>query len=316
MPAKRRCWHPWQEFRFLDPTSTRTPTTHVLTPGARSRSIAPRDAGHRRAPPAPARPSPAATTTTCGPLRSPSPRTPPTARCTSRSRAPATPAAALAQCARLVSLDHYAARLVRRSSRRGSPPSARLLDEHHGLRPTLFGALYEAAAWGGDLAPDRHGAGRPVLTRRLVARPRRVAHRRRREVDAFPTARGPARASTSSRVSRQEKVRRLHGVADAALDGDLDVARLRALGPDGARAALRRLRGIGEFWASGIWLRACGVVDEFPDEPRCPRRARADPRPPPRRPARRPHRAPAPLPHLDRAAPARGRPEPPRRRST
>ena len=67
----------------------------------------------------------------------------------------------------------------------------------------------------------------------------------------------------------QEKVHRLHGIADAALAGDLEVARLRALGADGARAALRRLRGIGEFWASGIWLRACGVVDEFPDEPRC-----------------------------------------------
>lgn len=51
--------------------------------------------------------------------------------------------------------------------------------------------------------------------------------------------------------------------------GDLEVARLRAMGPDGARAALRRLRGIGEFWTSGIWLRTCGVVDEFPDEPRC-----------------------------------------------
>ena len=51
------------------------------------------------------------------------------------------------------------------------------------------------------------------------------------------------------------------------LRGDLDVDRLRALGPVGARAALRRVRGIGEFWSSGVWLRACGVVDEWPDEP-------------------------------------------------
>jgi hypothetical protein len=30
---------------------------------------------------------------------------------------------------------------------------------------------------------------------------------------------------------------------------------------------LTAIRGIGLFWASGIYLRACGIVDAFPDEP-------------------------------------------------
>ena len=64
-----------------------------------------------------------------------------------------------------------------------------------------------------------------------------------------------------------EKVERLHGVARAALAGLLDAERLRALGPEAAPASVRGIRGIGEFWSQGIYLRGCGIVDAFPDEP-------------------------------------------------
>jgi 3-methyladenine DNA glycosylase/8-oxoguanine DNA glycosylase len=30
---------------------------------------------------------------------------------------------------------------------------------------------------------------------------------------------------------------------------------------------LLELRGIGPFWSQGIYLRGCGIVDAFPDEP-------------------------------------------------
>ena len=64
-----------------------------------------------------------------------------------------------------------------------------------------------------------------------------------------------------------EKIARLHAVAQAALDGLLDVDRLRGLGEARRSRALQAIRGIGPFWASGIYLRACGIVDAWPDEP-------------------------------------------------
>jgi DNA-3-methyladenine glycosylase II len=64
-----------------------------------------------------------------------------------------------------------------------------------------------------------------------------------------------------------EKIARLHAVARAAQEGLLDVEHLRPLGERDAIAALRTIRGIGAFWASGIYLRACGIVDAWPEEP-------------------------------------------------
>lgn len=58
---------------------------------------------------------------------------------------------------------------------------------------------------------------------------------------------------------------RLHGVARAALAGLLDADRLIALGPVAGPKSVRVIPGIGPFWSSGIYLRSCGIVDEFPD---------------------------------------------------
>jgi DNA-3-methyladenine glycosylase II len=57
------------------------------------------------------------------------------------------------------------------------------------------------------------------------------------------------------------KVERLRGLARAALDGRLHTERLRALPVDEALAALRTLPGIGEWTASGVLARGCGVAD-------------------------------------------------------
>ena len=60
------------------------------------------------------------------------------------------------------------------------------------------------------------------------------------------------------------KVERLHGLARAALDGRLDTERLRGLPEDEALAELRDLPGVGEWTASGILTRGCGVADTLP----------------------------------------------------
>ena len=130
----------------------------------------------------------------------------------------------------------------------------------------MFPSVYEAAAWA-VISPRIGMAQAAALTRRIAADHGGTLTVAGETVTAFPTPQVLLGLDELPGLPA-EKVRRLHGVARAALDGELDVARLRALGPDGARAALRRIRGIGEFWSSGIWLRACGVVDEWPDEPR------------------------------------------------
>jgi DNA-3-methyladenine glycosylase II len=63
----------------------------------------------------------------------------------------------------------------------------------------------------------------------------------------------------------------LHGVARAALDGELDPGRLAAMSPAEALADLRRLPGIGSFYATLILQRATGVTDVLTSgEPRLP----------------------------------------------
>jgi DNA-3-methyladenine glycosylase II len=171
-------------------------------------------------------------------------------------------AAALTQAARCVSLDHDG---------RGWPEVGRrdavigqLQDRFEDLRPVCFYSAYEAAT---SFVIGQRIAR--VQTARIKARLAEVAgdevavggrvHR------AFPR---PERLRELDAIDglSDEKVRRLHGLAEAALDGRLDTIRLRELAPDEALTQLRRLRGVGEFTAQGILLRGCGVVDELPDD--------------------------------------------------
>ena len=221
------------------------------------------------------------------------------------------PDAARAQIARVLSLDHDASGLVGPDSVATRDPAVGAVLAHaHGRRPTLFPSVYEAAAWA--VISPRIGQDRAAtLTRRLAAEHGETLALAGETIAAFPTPQALLALDEAPGLPA-EKVRRLHGVARAALDGDLDVARLRSLGPDGARAALRRVRGIGEFWSSGIWLRACGVVDESARRAARDRRPRPPPRPRPgrlRRPRhpRRRHRAARPLPDVGGLPAADGR---------
>src|SRR5262249_58198982 len=70
------------------------------------------------------------------------------------------------------------------------------------------------------------------------------------------------------------KVPRLRALAEAALEGRLDAADLRAMPAEEARAQLLELPGIGPFSANLVLLRGVGTVDELPTEPE-PRLANA-----------------------------------------
>jgi len=60
------------------------------------------------------------------------------------------------------------------------------------------------------------------------------------------------------------KLERLHGVARAALDGQLDVTRLKELGPQQAMTEVQRISGIGPFYSGLIIVRGTGFADVLP----------------------------------------------------
>lgn len=174
------------------------------------------------------------------------------------------------QTERILSLDHDASDLEQVLGR--DAVVARLHSESGHLRPVLFHSPYEAAAWSAisarinhpqaqrirtDLAQE-HGAALDVdgVSMHAFLLPDRLL-----DLDAFPGL-------------SEEKVRRLHAVAEAALDGRLDPYRLRELRAEEALAQLQEIRGIGPFYAGLILLRAVGVTDELPPTPE-PRLLRA-----------------------------------------
>jgi len=134
--------------------------------------------------------------------------------------------------------------------------------EHDHLRPVCFYSAYEAATSfviGQRISRRQAGAIKRQLSDELGDRPTIAGV----PVPAFPR---PARLLdlTSARGLNDEKVRRLHGLAQAALDGRLDTERLRSMPPDEAIVSLRELPGVGSFTADGVLYRGCGVADGLP----------------------------------------------------
>jgi len=66
-----------------------------------------------------------------------------------------------------------------------------------------------------------------------------------------------------------EKLRRLQGIAEEALAGQLDTERLRSLPYAEAQAQLLAIHGVGPWSADGILVRGCGLTDAMAmSEPR------------------------------------------------
>jgi DNA-3-methyladenine glycosylase II len=173
----------------------------------------------------------------------------------------------LRQVLRILSLDHPGGPWVAIGER--DPVIGALQRAHDWLRPVLFHSPYEAAAWS-IISARRYRAQATAVRARicaeLVATPRVAGE----EVPAFPL---PERLLTAQSLPGMaaNRVAWLRTVAQAALDGQLDPARLAAMAPDEALAELRKLPGIGPMYATLILLRATGVTDVLTfAEPRLP----------------------------------------------
>ncbi len=164
---------------------------------------------------------------------------------------------AWAQALRVVSLDHDGTGYADVGAR--DAVIGRLQEQSGFLRPVLFHSPYEAACWGVISARLRSAQAREIRSRlsEEVGGAVEVAGER---MVTFPA---PERllSLTEWPSLPDEKLRRLHGIAEAALAGALEREALLAAGQEEAVARLRELRGIGPFWADGIWLRAGGPTD-------------------------------------------------------
>ena len=121
-----------------------------------------------------------------------------------------------------------------------------------GLRPCGFHSPYEAAAWS-------------VLAQRLrivqAARLRAELIARHGQDGAFPPPRTLARLHLDLPGRKSEYLR---AVAEAALDGLLDGAALRALDPDEAVQRVQQVKGLGPFAAELVVVRGANAPDALP----------------------------------------------------
>jgi DNA-3-methyladenine glycosylase II len=185
--------------------------------------------------------------------------------CTVRGPADLDITAVASQVARVLSLDHDGAEFMLVGTR--DPVIGRLQAAAPGLRPPLFYSPYEAAAW------SVLSARRPARQMALVRQRLSEAHGAVFDLDgaqlaAFPTP-GQLLGVASFPGIPHDKMQRLHGVADAALEGRLDVGLLKEQGPEHAMAEVQSIKGIGPFYSALIVIRGTGFADVLPvNEPK------------------------------------------------
>jgi DNA-3-methyladenine glycosylase II len=151
------------------------------------------------------------------------------------------------------------------------PVAGEIQRRYPGLRPVGFWSPYEAAAWTiiGHRIRITQAAGIKARMAEQLGEPVRFGDR---VVHAFPAPQRLAGLDTFPGLAGR-KPEWLRSLAQAALDGQLDAARLRAMPHEDAMADLKKLPGIGDFSAGLTLLRGAGDPDAVPGQE--PRLARA-----------------------------------------
>lgn len=149
------------------------------------------------------------------------------------------------------------------------PVIGKLRTEYKDLRPVLFHSPYEAAC------------AFLIGHRITIQQTRRIRQRMSEEFGAkisvagqtfpaFPDPNVLLRIDEFPGVS-SPKIDRLHGAARAALDGTLDREHLRSIPEADAIKELRKINGVGDFFAEGILMRGAGLVDAVTNDDMTPR---------------------------------------------
>src|SRR5215472_16234777 len=165
--------------------------------------------------------------------------------------------AAEAQVRRILSIDADVTGWL--DAGRADPVLGAVQADNPGLRPVLFHSPYEAAAWS-VLSQRRHRAQAIALRRRVCEAVGVSFDLAGQSEPAFPV---PERLLEITEFPGIEETRlaRLHGVARAALDGQLDANALRSISAGDAMAQLQRIKGLGPVYSMLVYLRSTGVTD-------------------------------------------------------
>jgi len=162
-----------------------------------------------------------------------------------------------AQVARVVSAD--ADGVAWDAICQADPVLARVHAVAPGFRPSNFYSPYEAAVW--SVISARRARAQGIALRRRIAE----AHGRSFELAGRTEAALPTPAQLLSITEfpglPADRIPRLHAIATAAHEGQLDVDRLRAMPPDQAMLDLQQLPGIGPFYSALIVIRSLGLTD-------------------------------------------------------
>ena len=169
------------------------------------------------------------------------------------------------QVARVLSLDHDGTEFTAVGER--DPVIGRLQQIAPGLCPPLSYSPYEAAAWS-VLSARRPVRQMMAVRQRLSEAHGQVFELAGQSVAAFPTPQALLRVKELPAIPG-DKLDRLRGVAEAAVAGRLDAARLLELGPEAAMSELQEINGIGPFYSALTAIRGTGFADVLPlAEPR------------------------------------------------
>ncbi len=141
---------------------------------------------------------------------------------------------------------------------------ANLQNKYGYLRPILFHSPYEAAA--GFIIGQRISVKqRQAIQAKMADQLGQKIILNGAEYAAFPSPQVLLELSEFQGLS-EVKVRRLKGIAQAALDGRLDRKKLLSMSVSDALESLQSYDGIGPFCASGILYRGAGIVDNITDD--------------------------------------------------
>ena len=162
-----------------------------------------------------------------------------------------------AQIRRILSIDTDVAGWL--AAGQADPVLGGLQADNQGLRPVLFHSPYEAAAWS-VLSQRRQRSQAIALHRRLCEAAGATFELAGQPELAFPL---PERLLEVGdfRGIEETRLARLHGVARAALDGQLEAGGLRGLPAAEAMAGLQRIKGLGPVYSMLVYLRSTGVTD-------------------------------------------------------
>jgi DNA-3-methyladenine glycosylase II len=166
-------------------------------------------------------------------------------------------AAAEAQIRRILSIDTDVAGWL--AAGQADPVLGALQADNPGLRPVLFHSPYEAAAWS-VLSQRRHHSQAIALHRRFCEAAGVTFELAGQAAAAFPLPEQLLEVGAFPGIE-ETRLARLHGVARAALDGQLEADALRGLPAADAMAGLQRIKGLGPFYSMLVYLRSTGVTD-------------------------------------------------------